>query len=71
MKWSPILHGVAAFTGIAGAGVVILWWVTLARIDGLSSMLTPEHMYDDARILFLASIAFGIGALIHMKLEKR
>jgi len=34
-------------------------------------MFTPEHMYDDAQILFLASIAFGIGTLIHLWSEKK
>lgn len=71
MKWSPILHGIAAVTGVVGAGVVVWWWITLARTEGFSFMFTTEHMYDDARILFLASIAFGIGTLIHMKLERK
>jgi len=71
MKWSRILHAIAALTGIVGAASVVLWWVALARTEGLSFMFTPEHMYDDAQILFLASIAFGIGTLIHLWGEKK
>ncbi len=65
MNWSKLLHAIAAVTGIVGAGALVWWWVALAQDEGFSFMFTPEHLYDDARILFLASIAFGIGALIH------
>ena len=71
MKWSKILHGIAALAGLVGLAVMVLWWIALARAEGLSSMFTPEHMYDDARILFLASIAFGVGALIHLRGERK
>jgi len=71
MKWSPILHGVAAFAGVAGAVIVIGWWIVLAKTVGFSTMFSPEHMYDDAVVLLLASIAFGIGTLIHQNNEKR
>ena len=71
MKWSKILHGVAAISGVAGVLVLLLWWIVLARANGLSLMFTPEHLYDDARALLLVSIAFGIGTIIHQHTEKR
>ncbi len=70
MKWSLILHGLAAASGILGAIVVIIWWVVLVKEGTPIFSLNPEHLYDDALILFLASIAFGIGALIHQNTEK-
>ena len=71
MKWSPILHGIAAITGIAGAAIVIAWWIVLIKTVGFSTMFSPEHMYDDAVVLLLVSIAFGIGTLIHLQQEKK
>jgi len=70
MKWSPILHGVAAISGIIGFLALIMWWVMLALRDGFSTMFSPEHAYDDAVVLLLLSIAFGIGTLIHRQIEK-
>ena len=70
MKWSPILHGIAALTGVVGAAIVIGWWIVLAKTVGFSTMFSPEHMYDDAVVLLLVSIAFGIGTLIHQR-QKR
>ena len=70
MKWSPILHGIAAVTGVVGAGTVIGWWIVLAKTAGFSTMFSPEHMYDDAVVLLLVSIAFGIGALVHQNQER-
>ena len=69
MKWSPILHGIAAISGIAGFVTLIIWWIVLAKSQGFSLMFTPEHLYDDAIVLLLLSIAFGIGALIHQRRE--
>ena len=70
MKWSPILHGVSAVAGILGILTLLGWWVVLAKTVGFSTMLSPEHMYDDAVVLLLVSIAFGIGTLVHQKKEK-
>ena len=71
MKWSPILHGIAALTGVVGAAIVIGWWIVLAKTVGFSTMFSPEHMYDDAVVLLLVSIAFGIGTLIHQRQERQ
>lgn len=71
MKWSPILHGIAAITGVVGAATVIGWWIVLAKTVGFSTMFSPEHMYDDAVVLLLVSIAFGIGTLIHQRQETK
>ena len=69
MKWSPILHGVAAISGIVGFATLVIWWVVLAR--GGASPFAPEHLYEDAIAFLLLSIAFGIGTLIHQRQERR
>lgn len=71
MKWSPILHGVAASAGILGVLTLLGWWIALVRSSGFTLMFTPAHMYDDAIALLLVSIAFGIGTLIHQKQESK
>ena len=68
MKWSPILHGIAAISGILGFLALIVWWVMLFR-EGVSPF-SAEHLYDDAIVLLLLSIAFGIGALVHQQKEQ-
>ncbi len=69
MKWSPILHGISAVSGIVGFLALIIWWIVLAR-EG-ASPFSPEHLYDDAIAFLLLSIAFGIGTLIHQREEKK
>jgi len=68
MKWSPILHGVAAISGVVGFLALIGWWIILWKQG--SSPFSAGHLYDDAIALFLLSIAFGIGTLIHQRAEK-
>ena len=68
MKWSPILHGIAAISGIVGFVILIIWWVVLVRAG--ASPFSPEHLYDDAIAFLLLSIAFGIGTLVHQHEEK-
>jgi len=68
MKWSPLLHGIAAVSGVLGAIALVVFWIASAN-EGMS-MFSSEHAYRDALVLFLASIAFGIGALIHQRLEE-
>ena len=70
MKWSPILHGVAAISGILGVLALLSFWFGLATGKTFLGN-TPEHAYDDAVAFFLASIAFGIGTLIHQKEEEK
>ena len=67
MKWSPILHGIAAITGVVGLLTLIWFWV--AAWNAGINPFSPEHLYDDTIALLLVSIAFGIGALIHQKEE--
>jgi len=69
MKWSPILHGVSAISGLVGFLALILWWIVLAK-EGVSPF-SAEHLYDDAIALLLLSIAFGIGTLIHQREERK
>ena len=67
MKWSPILHGISAISGIVGALALIAAWIAgTGTLFGLSQ----GHFFEDAKALLLVSIAFGIGTLIHLKEEK-
>lgn len=67
MKWSPILHGIAAVSGIVGFLSLVFWWIVLFA-EG-ASPLSAEHLYNDAIALLLLSIAFGVGALVHQGQE--
>ena len=68
MKWTPILHGIAATAGVLGLLALILWWISLGT--GWAPFgVTPDHIYRDATALLLTSVAFGIGTLIHLKRE--
>jgi len=70
MKWSMILHGVSAVTGILGLLAILGAWIEgqPGTFFGLSG-LPQGHLYNDATVLLLASIAFGIGTLIHREKE--
>lgn len=68
MKWSPILHSIAAIAGVLGLLVALGGFV--AEINGDFLGYSREHIFADAAILLLISIAFGIGALIHRSQEK-
>jgi len=68
MKWSPILHGIAAIAGIVGVlALVAAWIVRSGTLFGLSQ----AHFFEDAKALLLVSIAFGIGTLVHQNEERR
>jgi len=69
MKWSPILHGIAAISGILGLLSLVWFWIALLS-GGTFIGIAAEHAHDDAVAFFLASIAFGVGTLIHQKQEK-
>ena len=69
VKWSLILHGIAALSGVAGFLALIVWYVVLFR-EGVS-FFSAEHVYNDAVVFLLLSIAFGIGALIHQNKERK
>ena len=68
MKWSPILHGISAITGVLGLLALIAAWIAGA---GNFLGFSQEVHFNDAKTLLLASIAFGIGTLIHLKEEKK
>ncbi len=72
-KWSPTLHCISAISGIAGALILVGWWISLAVSKGfsISTIFSPEHMYNDAVVLLLLSIAFGIGPRIHQHEEDK
>ena len=69
MKWSPILHGIAAISGILGVIALVVFWIASAN-EGIS-MFSSEHAYRDTVVLLLVSVAFGIGTLIHQQKEQK
>ena len=69
MKWSPILHVVAAIAGIVGTLALFGAWI--ATPNGSFLGFSEEHLFNDAMSLLLVSIAFGIGTLIHLRQEKK
>jgi len=68
MKWSGILHRISAVAGIIGILALVAAWIAGS---GTFFGQTQAHFFEDAKILLLASIAFGIGTLIHLKEEGR
>ena len=68
MKWSPILHGIAATASILGVLALVAAWIAGG---GTLFGLSQEHLFEDAKALLLVSIAFGIGTLIHQQQEKK
>ena len=69
MKWTPILHGIAATAGIVGTLALFAAWI--AAVNGSFLGLSEEHFFNDAKSLLLASVAFGVGTLIHQKQEEK
>lgn len=68
MKWSSILHWIAAITATIGTLALIGAWIVGS---GTLFGQTQEHLFNDAKVLLLISIATGIGTLIHLQLEKK
>ena len=69
MKWSPVLHGISAVSGILGIVALVVFW--LASWNEGVRVFSSEHAWRDAVALFLAAIAFGIGTLIHQREEQK
>lgn len=68
MKWSPILHGISAVAGIIGLLALLFFWFAAWKAG--VNPFSLEHLYNDTIALLLVSVAFGIGTLIHLKMEK-
>ena len=69
MKFSQILHGIAAISGVVGFLALIVAWV--AGTNGTFIGFSQQHLYNDTTGLLLISIAAGLGTLIHLKLESK
>jgi len=69
MKWSPILHGISAVAGVVGLLAIFGAW--MATANGSFLGMSEQHLFNDAISLLLASVAFGIGTLIHLKEERK
>jgi len=67
MKWSFVLHGISATSAVLGLLTLFGGWVV--EFGGYVFGFSEEHLFVDAGIFFLVSIAFGIGTLIHLKKE--
>ena len=67
MKWAKTLHWVAMVAGLVGVLALLGAWLA-----GSSTFLgmSQAHLFEDAKALFLMSIAFGVGTLIHHYEEK-
>lgn len=65
MKWSNILHWIAAISGVLG----LIFF--LAGVFNIPFGISRSNLFNDAPILLLISIAFGIGTLTHLKLERK
>lgn len=65
----PILHWIAFITGMIGLLALAGAWI--AGEGGELLNLSQAHLFEDAKVHFLASIAFGVGTLIHQNQEKK
>ena len=68
IKWSSILHITAVVAGIFGVLIFLGAWI--AEVNEAFLGYSWEHLVNDAMVLFLASIAFGIGTLIYQNQER-
>lgn len=69
MKLSSTLHLISAATGIVAALALLGAW--LAGADGTVLGFNQVHLFEDSKTLFLASIASGLGTVIHQKIENK
>lgn len=69
MKLSSVLHGVASVTGVLGALALSVAWV--AGENGTALGFSEQHLFSDAIVFLLISIASGIGTLVHLQLERQ
>ena len=69
MKWSPVLHGVAAIA--AFLGLLSLFGAWIATSQGSFFGLSEEHLFNDTMSLLLVSVTFGIATLVNIHQEKR
>ena len=68
MKWSPLLHTIAAIAGVLSLAALIVFWITSAQ-EGVR-LFSSEHAWKDVVGLALVSIAFGIATIIHKGQEE-
>lgn len=69
MKWSPLLHTIAALAGVFGVIAIFAGWILGFR--GTLFGLSQAHLFNNGMMLLLISIAFGIGTLIHQREEQQ
>lgn len=66
MKWSMFLHVLSAVaSALASLALLGAWMAGDKMMMGFSQ----GHLFNDATVLFLAAISFGVGTLIHQNLE--
>ena len=80
MEWSKTLHLISAISGVGGAIILVIYWISLSMVKWPNNIIgtdrgsfmgfTSKHLFRDAQLLLLVSVAFGIGALVHQNIEK-
>ena len=68
MKWSPLLHTIAALSGVFAVIAIFAGWILGSQ--GTLFGLSQGHLFNNGMMLLLISIAFGIGTLIHQQEER-
>ena len=70
MCWKKTLH---FFAGLfAALGILALFGAWFVSFRGSQFLwFTEGHLFNDAKTLLLASIALGIGTLIHIHQDKK
>lgn len=69
MEKSQMLHGLTQI--FVALGVLSLLGAWLAEVTGTVVGLSQDHLFNDATVLTLLGIAFGIGTHIHRDIEQR
>ena len=68
MKWSLVLHIITVI--VISIGILSLIGAWIAGEDGTFLGFSQAHFFNDATVLVLIAIGFGIGTLFHQREEQ-